>query len=36
MEEMIRERVFDGVIDLTTHELIDAVAGGSMRQGRHA
>jgi uncharacterized protein (UPF0261 family) len=31
MEEMIRERVFDGVIDLTTHELIDAVAGG-----RHA
>jgi len=33
MEEMIRERIFDGVIDLTTHELIDAVAGGQHAAG---
>jgi uncharacterized protein (UPF0261 family) len=33
MEEMIRERLFDGVIDLTTHELIDAVAGGQHAAG---
>ena len=33
MERMIREGLFDGVIDLTTHELIDEIAGGSHAGG---
>jgi len=33
MEQMIREGLFDGVIDLTTHELIDEIAGGSHASG---
>ena len=33
MEQMIREGMFDGVIDLTTHELIDEIAGGSHASG---
>ena len=33
MEQMIREGLFDGVIDLTTHELIDEIEGGSHAGG---
>jgi uncharacterized protein (UPF0261 family) len=33
MEEMILEGRFDGVIDLTTHELIDELAGGQHAAG---
>jgi uncharacterized protein (UPF0261 family) len=33
MEEMIRAGALDGVIDLTTHELIDAIAGGQHAAG---
>ena len=33
MEEMIRARVFDGVIDLTTHDLMDELAGGAHAGG---
>jgi uncharacterized protein (UPF0261 family) len=33
MEEMIRHGCFDGVIDLTTHELIDELAGGEHAAG---
>ncbi len=32
MEEMILQGRFDGVIDLTTHELIDELAGGAARR----
>ena len=33
MEQMIREGLFNGVIDLTTHELIDEITGGSHASG---
>lgn len=33
MEEMIRAGVFDGVIDLTTHDLMDELAGGEHAGG---
>jgi uncharacterized protein (UPF0261 family) len=33
MEEMIRQGTFDGVVDLTLHELTDAVAGGDHAAG---
>jgi uncharacterized protein (UPF0261 family) len=33
MEEMIRAGVFDGVIDLTTHDLMDELAGGEHSGG---
>ena len=33
MEGMIREGMFDGVIDLSTHELMDALAGGQHAAG---
>lgn len=35
MEEMIREGNFSGVIDLTTHELADELAGGDHACGPH-
>ena len=33
MEAMIRQGIFRGVIDLTTHELIDELAGGDHAAG---
>jgi uncharacterized protein (UPF0261 family) len=33
MEEMIRAGMFDGVMDLTTHELMDELAGGEHAAG---
>jgi uncharacterized protein (UPF0261 family) len=33
MEEMIRQGLFDGVIDLTLHELTDGLAGGDHAAG---
>lgn len=33
MEQMIRQGMFTGVIDLTTHELIDELAGGEHTAG---
>lgn len=35
MERMIREGDFSGVIDLTTHELADELAGGDHACGQH-
>jgi len=35
MERMIREGDFSGVIDLTTHELADELAGGNHACGQH-
>ena len=35
MERMIREGNFSGIIDLTTHELVDELAGGDHACGPH-